>query len=140
MKVWIVALVILAAFMATVTQYQASEMYSWSTSDALYQVAVATVTAADWAQTRYISNNSTTCFEYNPIIGVHPSLGKVNDYFGATIATEALIAYGAPEIILLFGGSQIAVAKARTLAQGIFIGVESVAVSTNLRHGVKFNF
>ena len=81
----------------------ASEMYPWSWSDTATQVAVTGVTVLDWGQTRYISAHPTTCFEANPILGVHPSLSRVDTYFPVVLLLEFGAAYLAPEIVGLFG-------------------------------------
>ena len=38
----------------------------------------------DWAQTRTIAKNPNKYSEINPILGRHPSTGRVNNYFLAT--------------------------------------------------------
>lgn len=50
----------------------------------------------DWAQTRSISKNPQFLHETNPILGEHPSVGKVNNYFLATGLAHALIANQLP--------------------------------------------
>jgi hypothetical protein len=47
---------------------------------------------ADWAQTRTIAKNPDLYHETNPLLGQHPSVGKVNNYFLATGLAHALLA------------------------------------------------
>jgi len=44
----------------------------------------------DWAQTRTIAKNPQQWSETNRILGEHPSVGKVNNYFLATGLAHAL--------------------------------------------------
>jgi hypothetical protein len=46
----------------------------------------------DWAQTRTIAKNPQQYHETNPILGKHPSVGFVNNYFGAMALGHALLA------------------------------------------------
>src|SRR6185295_8693501 len=46
----------------------------------------------DWAQTRRIAKNPQQFHETNPILGRHPSVGLVNNYFAAAALGHALLA------------------------------------------------
>ena len=48
--------------------------------------------AADWAQTRQIARNPALFRELNPILGEHPSVGRVNTYFLAAMTLNYLFA------------------------------------------------
>ncbi len=48
---------------------------------------------ADWSQTRDIVAQSASYHEVNPILGLHPSMGKVNGYFAASILATNLLAW-----------------------------------------------
>ena len=39
----------------------------------------------DWLQTRAIAKNPSLFYEMNPILGKHPTIGRVNVYFAACI-------------------------------------------------------
>lgn len=133
-------LLILLVLLLMPTTGSASDLYPWSWPDTLGQLGVTAVTALDWGQTRYISAHPTICFEANPVLGVHPSMQKVDIYFPAVILLELGVSYAAPELVLLLGGSAALAEQARTGAQGIFIGMEGAVVGSNLRYGVKFNY
>jgi hypothetical protein len=113
---------------------------SWTTSDTVMQLAATGVTTVDWLQTRYISTHPATCSEANIALGQHPTLGRVDAYFASVVAGEVLLAYVAPKVVLLFGGSELLAAKSRTAVQAITIGVEATATSLNFRYGVKMEF
>ena len=63
----------------------------WSTADTYRQAAIIGLEIADWRQTRYIANHPQDYYEMNPLIGEHPSVGRVNTYFAASIASRALV-------------------------------------------------
>ena len=133
------SLILLALLLLPCTAHSA-DVTSWSVSDSLAQVAVTTVTALDWGQTRYISSHPTQCQETNLFLGQHPTLGQVDTYFVSSIVAEAVLAYTAPHIVLLFGGSSLLAEKARVIAQGIMIGCEVADVGTNFKTGVQLKF
>lgn len=45
----------------------------------------------DWLQTRSIARNPRDYVELNPILGPHPTVGRVNTHFAAAIALNYLI-------------------------------------------------
>lgn len=63
---------------------------------------------ADWLQTRWIATHPitvtrtadvttiTTLGEYNPLIGPHPTVGRVNALFAVTTLAQVLIAQALP--------------------------------------------
>lgn len=53
--------------------------------------------AADWMQTRTIAKNPSRWSETNPILGEHPSVGKVNAYFAAAIVGTIGLAIALPK-------------------------------------------
>ena len=86
---------------------QARAAESWDTTDKVLGTTAVALTIADWAQTRYMAKNpcanaggGTDCtdpyYENGPIakrfIGEHPSVGKVDRYFVASVATTLLVA------------------------------------------------
>ena len=63
----------------------------WEFTDyALTGAAVASL-VVDWGQTRHIAKNPNRFDEKNPILGITPSVGKVDTYvLGAMLATVAV--------------------------------------------------
>ena len=140
-KLWIAAAVMLAAFMGMAVRCQADDApLSMTSTDILLLGGDLAVTGLDFLQTRYISAHPGSCNEANPILGTHPSLARVDTYFPVAMAVEVAASFALPEIIHLLGGGDQLARKTRTIAQSVFIGVESTVVLTNFRYGVKFNF
>jgi hypothetical protein len=112
----------------------------WSSSDSYRQAALTALLVADWAQTRwaikhnenlrYCGYNAEPCRFYkeqNPLLGEHPTIGKVNNLIGASILGHAAIAYMLP----------------RGWREGwtnVWIGVEASAVYYNRSVGLKMAF
>ena len=64
----------------------------WTESDYSLQVAATAMLVADWAQTRYIAKHPDSYFEYNPILGLHPSVDRVDLYFISSIIGTTILA------------------------------------------------
>lgn len=117
----------------------------WTKEDTYRQTALAALLVTDWAQTRWIVKNPQTTMqpssatgrpgpmqitsrvEGNPILGEHPSIGKVNNYFAASLVGHAAIAYLLPP-------------ELRNVWQYGWLLLEADAVVHNRSAGVKFNF
>lgn len=92
-----------------------------------YKIAGNLLLLADWHQTRYIAGHPEQFYERNPILGKHPSKGKVDTYFVAALAIVNVADYVIDE-------------KYR---KNMWIGitlVEGTVVANNMAIGVKFNF
>jgi hypothetical protein len=116
----------------------------WSTVDTARQAMLTTLLVVDWGQTRWMvkhprsdqvctsADATTTCtsqrlHERNPLLGEHPSIGKVNNLIGASIIAHAAIAYMLPR-------------GWREGWQYVWIGVEAGAVYSNHCLGIKLKF
>ena len=53
----------------------------WDRTDKVLGVGAATMLMIDWGQTRYIAKHPERYTETNRILGEHPSVGSVNNYF-----------------------------------------------------------
>jgi hypothetical protein len=104
----------------------------WSSADTTRQVLFTTVLALDWAQTRYIATHPENHREKNPIIGEHPTTGRVDGYFASSALIHWSVSYLLPDKYLGI--------KWRSIWQNISIGVETGVVARNYRMGVGFNF
>lgn len=66
----------------------------WTREDTYRQIPIAILQVVDWGQTRYVARRPEL-HEINPLIGKHPSIGRVNNYFAisipANIAFSALV-------------------------------------------------
>ena len=69
----------------------------WTSTDTKYEIAYTVLDTVDWLQTRYISTHSIKFHEVNPILGKHPSIGKVNMVMGASLIGHWLISYILPK-------------------------------------------
>lgn len=63
----------------------------WDAADKVLLATALGSLGADWAQTRYIARNPVQFHETNPLLGSHPSVGKVNGYFAlAAVGTVGI--------------------------------------------------
>lgn len=99
----------------------------WSSADSARQWTYTALHIADWGQTLDIVGRPDEYHETNPLLGEHPSRGKVNRYMATTLAAHWLIASWLP-------------AKPRRAFQYVTLTVEAGMVAHNYRLGVRFNF
>jgi len=88
------------------------------------QVASTGLLLADWQQTKQIASNPDF-FEYNPILGRHPSQSRVNGYFGAVVVSNLIV-------------GEVVKEKYAKWYYWTIIAVETAIVSRNISIGVKF--
>lgn len=84
------------------------------------------LTIADWSQTRYIARHPEY-HEVNPILGEHPSTGKVDKYFAASLLVKNGVFFALPE-------------KYRFYWAGAQIGISAGLIAHNNSIGIKFDF
>lgn len=99
----------------------------WTSDDTAWEVTYATLHIIDWGQTRHIAKNPELFHENNPILGKHPSVGKVNTFLALTLAGHVAVARLLPK-------------KARRVWQVVWIGVEASCVAHNASIGIKIDF
>jgi hypothetical protein len=104
----------------------------WTREDTYRQTALTALLVVDWAQTRWIVKhpdpiNGVQHSEGNPLLGSHPSVGRVNNLLAASIIAQAGIAYMLPP-------------EWRRGWQHVWIGIEAGAVFHNHSVGVKLEF
>ena len=99
----------------------------WTGTDTGLEVAWQVAHAIDWGQTRYIAKHPQDFRELNPILGDHPSVGRVNTYFIATGLAH-------------YGISQWLSPSNRRGWQTITIIFAVATVSRNHQIGVKIDF
>lgn len=68
----------------------------WSSEDTYRQALSTALLGADWAQTRSIAKGIPGIHETNKLLGQHPSVGMVNNYFAASALADAVIASQLP--------------------------------------------
>ena len=128
-----IATVLGAAAVAALTfsTHAAAQVFAdnapWTAEHKTLAVTTGALLAADWLQTRQIAKNPDKFHEYNPILGEHPSQGKVNLYFLAAAGGLLLLADFLP-------------ADYRTgLMYGIVV-VQAAAVANNLHEGISIRW
>ena len=99
----------------------------WTSADTKHELVYLVLHSTDWMQTRYISKNPSYLYEQNNILGKHPSIAKVNNYFAATALMHFGVAYLLPR-------------EYRRSFQYITMGVEIGAITHNYQIGIKLNF
>ncbi len=100
----------------------------WSTKDTIRQGVFTGITMMDWAQTRYIAKHPIEFRETNPVLGKHPSIGSVNNYFAVSIIGHAAVSYMLPAGAWREGW------------QYVWIGIEVGAVAHNYSMGIRMSF
>jgi hypothetical protein len=68
----------------------------WSNEDTARQLAALAALGVDWAQTRTIAKNPQIWHETNRLLGEHPSVGKVNNYFAGSMLGHTLLMNALP--------------------------------------------
>ena len=74
-----------------------------TTNQIVGEVAWQAIHIVDWGQTLDIADNPDRYHEINPIIGRHPSRGRVNMYMGASALLHPLVTYMLPEEAEILG-------------------------------------
>lgn len=108
----------------------------WTKIDTAFQVGYSILHVIDWGTTRDISKNPDRFHENNPILGKHPSVGKVDTYFIATLIGHTTVSYLLPDKLNVFG---LNIRPRRTWQVG-WIGIEGWHIRRNIKAGVKINF
>lgn len=105
-----------------------AQAQSLSSDEVKREAAYAALAVADWAQTRYTAKHyDQTGTEINPMLGRTPSLGRVNNYFAATLVFHAAVTYLLPP-------------RYRSAWQYTGIVFEAVIVGRNAYIGVGMQF
>ena len=81
----------------------------------------------DWSQTIRIANEPENFCEKNPILGEHPSVGRVNAFMGLTLGLHWLVATQLPPV-------------PRRIFQIVTIGLKADAVHNNIQVGIRLDF
>ena len=99
----------------------------WTREDTYRQSVLTVLLVVDWGQTRYIAKHPLQHKEMNQFLGEHPSVGRVNNYFAASILGHAVISYILPP-------------DWRKGWQYVWIGIEFGVVQRNHSIGIKVDF
>ena len=83
---------------------------------------------ADWGQTRYIAQHPQEYYEaFNPVLGAHPSVGKVDAWFIGALAVNNGVMVVLPK-------------KYRPWYAGVVTAVETHFVVRNNSLGIRIRF
>lgn len=99
----------------------------WTQADTLREGAFLALLWADWRQTREIVARPETYWEINPVLGRHPTAGRVDNYFAAAAFGHVLVALALPP-------------PYRAAFQWVTVGWEADVVYRNYRIGLRFGF
>lgn len=99
----------------------------WTKEDTYREVAWQTLNLIDWKQTLIIANNPDHYKEINPIIGEHPSRGKVNTYMAVGAVSHLAMSYVLPK-------------EYRVIFQYFTIGTSAYCVGNNISIGLQLGF
>jgi hypothetical protein len=119
------ALITMCIALASFTS-SAEAFSEWEPEDKKLLIATEVLLLADWAQTRQTAKNPDKYQENNVVLGKHPSVGRVNTYFAASMLGTYLIAKHYPEH--------------RTVFLGGLLVLEGITVYSNKMIGLNFAF
>lgn len=128
--------ILVIAFLASIFSSPAHAESDWTTTDTALQVTYSVLHVMDWLQTRQIAANPDRWHETNPILGEHPSKGKVDAYFATTLIAHTAISYLLPKEVDALGYK----VPARNIWQMVWIGVEAGYVAHNYSLGIQAKF
>ena len=98
---------------------------SWSNTDSVREITYIGFHVTEWLQTR--QGTSMGMKELNPILGEHPSVGKIDTIVGLSLMGHILISGLLPK-------------PYRATFQYVTIGIESGTVIHNYNAGVRIEF
>ena len=101
--------------------------YAWDKGDTVREVVWQGLHIVDWGQTLEIARHPDKFNEMNPLMGKHPSVGRVNTYMGLSAMGHLIISYVLPD-------------KYRIYWQWITIGMSGACVINNFNIGLKVRF
>lgn len=116
-----------AGLAATATTTPATAADDWTDAQVTKAAALATLTAADWAQTRNIARHPARWHETNPLLGEHPSVGEVDRHFALSAMLGAAALHALPT-------------RYRDWALNAGLVIEATCVANNLRLGIGIKF
>lgn len=97
------------------------------TNDESLLTATTAAVAIDWLQTRQIAKNPDRWYETNPLLGRHPSVGRVNSHFLSGL------------FLVYFSYYFLDSAEYRWLL-GSILAVEVMMIGNNLRLGINVRY
>ena len=105
----------------------ASAFDPWSREDVALETVWQLLHLADWGQTLDLAAQPNKYYEYNPILGSHPSRSQVNLYMAASA-------------LLHLGVTHVLPSRCRPWFQHVSIGVSGTCVVNNFAVGLSIKF
>ncbi len=102
--------------------FSCSYVFAADTVDSWKRTANILLTV-DWLQTRDVASSNGIYSETNPILGTHPSIGSVNNYFLASVALLNLADYVLPQRYAKFIYQAVSIVEVSAVTHNTHIGV-----------------
>lgn len=99
----------------------------WKQADTERQLAYLLLHLIDWGQTRNIARNPDEFYEFNPLLGEHPSVKRVDSYMLVSALTHTAISYLLPP-------------NWRHAFQHVTLSVKSGLVNHNFSIGLRIDY
>lgn len=99
----------------------------WKQADTERQLAYLLLHAVDWGQTRNIARKPDEFYEFNPLLGEHPSVKRVDSYMLVSALTHTAISYVLPP-------------GWRRAFQHVTLSVKSGLVNHNFSIGLRIDY
>ena len=93
MKTILAVLILLLSSVANATELD----WKWTKTDTAIQATWTAMHVIDWSQTRKIAKEPRFYSEPNPILGEHPSVGRVDSYMAISAVANLGVAYALPK-------------------------------------------
>ena len=99
----------------------------WNGADSAREVVWQGLHVIDWGQTLEIARQPEDYWEVNPIMGRHPSVGRVNLYMGVSAVVHGVVSWVLPD-------------EVRKWWQYVSIGVSGACVARNFNIGLGVRY
>lgn len=117
--------------------YDSHKLWSkWTKQDVILEVIWGVIHLVDTGTTLRIANDPQHYEELNPVMGKHPNREAVWLYMGLGAIAHPIVTYFLPRRVELWGYE----IPARTVFQGLTIGLSGALVVNNLRIGLTLSF
>lgn len=114
-------------FVLLLTSYPGYAADPWSRQDIGLEVGYQLLHVIDWGQTRQIAKQPDKYYEMNPILGEHPSVGRVDAYMALSGLLHVGVTHFLPK-------------EYRPWFQGITIVIKGGLVAHNFSIGLGVSF
>lgn len=117
------SLAAVALICAALPAHAADPGQPWDAWDKSLGAVALTAEILDWQQTRYIAKHPDLHREKNPALGLHPSVGRVNNYFFGSVMLGVGVAHILPSAYRKAFLASGAILEINMLARNVAIGI-----------------